>query len=178
MPTTSGMKRGGYYNAHSNEQRAALDAFLPWIEDALEDLPLPPIGSPPIGLLDAVEDDLLPRKIYQDLIFPVYFRTLAELTAPIESGADLAACFRIEKTGDRDVPAPSIWSARKPATSRYGPAAMRAFCAPLPNRFSLPPFRQRSPNPGLYRISTGGLSKDLWPTPTAMNFIISPWGHC
>jgi len=142
MPTTTGMKGDGYYNAHSNEQRVALDAFLPWIEDALVDLPLPSAGSPLIGLLDlgssegstaihamtrivealrrrsaapiwiffndlpsndfnsaspgiydvlsdalldAVEDGLLPRKIYQELIFPVYFRALAELTAPIES---------------------------------------------------------------------------------------------
>jgi len=35
MPTTTGMKGGGYYDQHSKEQRAALDAFLPWIEEAI-----------------------------------------------------------------------------------------------------------------------------------------------
>ena len=283
MPTTTGMKRGGYYNAHSDEQRAALDAFLPWIENAVADLPIssdsratlglldlgsseggnaihammrlidairrrtgaplwiffndlpsndfnqlfanlfpggilaflradifpaavggsaferivpprslhiattfnaiaflekrPPAelpnyilpmdpGAPRAGvsvgeaarepfrrqaaldlrrfyaaraeelvsggkllievfgrdgalstshgvydvlsdaLLDTVEAGRLPRKIYQDLIFPVYFRTLAELTAPLESEADLAGRFRIEKTEAREIPAP------------------------------------------------------------------------
>lgn len=52
MPTTTGMKGGGYYNAHSSEQRAALDAFLPWIEDAVTDLPIPSSDSPQLGLLD------------------------------------------------------------------------------------------------------------------------------
>ena len=49
MPTTSGMKGGGYYNAHSNEQRAALDALLPWIVDAVAGLPLRSDDRLPIG---------------------------------------------------------------------------------------------------------------------------------
>ncbi len=52
MPTTTGMKGGGYYNAHSDEQRSALDAFLPWMENAIVDLPIPPGARAPIGLLD------------------------------------------------------------------------------------------------------------------------------
>lgn len=35
MPTTTGMKGGGFYDHHSKEQRAALEAFLPWIEEAI-----------------------------------------------------------------------------------------------------------------------------------------------
>lgn len=41
MPTTTGMKGDGFYDAHSKEQRAAMDAFLPWIEQAIVDLPTP-----------------------------------------------------------------------------------------------------------------------------------------
>ena len=52
MPTTTGMKGGGYYNAHSDEQRVALDAFLPWMENAIMEIPMPSGGGPPIGLLD------------------------------------------------------------------------------------------------------------------------------
>jgi hypothetical protein len=40
MPTTIGMKGGGYYDAHSKEQLAALDEFLPWIEEAIADRPV------------------------------------------------------------------------------------------------------------------------------------------
>jgi SAM dependent carboxyl methyltransferase len=150
MPTTTGMKASGFHNENSNEQRAALDAFLPWIEDALADLPLPSAGSPPIGLLDPGSSEGsnaihammriiealrrrtdapvwvffndLPSNDFNQLfanlfpagspmipgadIVPVYFRTLAELTAPIEADADLAAVFRIEKKAVREVPAP------------------------------------------------------------------------
>ncbi len=41
MPTTTGMKGGGYYDANSKEQRSALNAFLPWLEAAITDLPSP-----------------------------------------------------------------------------------------------------------------------------------------
>jgi len=41
MPTTTGMKGGGYYDAHSKEQRSALEAFLPWIEDSISELSEP-----------------------------------------------------------------------------------------------------------------------------------------
>lgn len=118
MPTTTGMKGGGYYNTHSYVQRAALDAFLPWIEDAIADLPLSSDVSLPLGLLDLGSSEgrnaihammriseILRRRIYEDLIFPVYFRTLEELTAPIEADAELAAAFRIEKKGVREAPA-------------------------------------------------------------------------
>ncbi len=40
MPTTSGMKGGGYYDANSAAQRAAMEAFLPWIEEAAPGIPL------------------------------------------------------------------------------------------------------------------------------------------
>lgn len=45
MPTTTGMKGGGYYDANSKEQRSALNSFLPWLEEAIADLPSPTQGS-------------------------------------------------------------------------------------------------------------------------------------
>ncbi len=52
MAVTKGMKGGGYYDAHSDEQRAAMDAFLPWMEEALADLPIPAEGAAPLAFLD------------------------------------------------------------------------------------------------------------------------------
>ena len=51
MVSTTGMRGGGFYDAHSSGQRAAMDEFLPWIVEAMADLPLPTSGSP-IALLD------------------------------------------------------------------------------------------------------------------------------
>jgi len=51
MPTTTGMKTGGFYDAHSSTQRAALEAFLPWLEEAIAEH-LTPVEGRPIGLLD------------------------------------------------------------------------------------------------------------------------------
>ena len=51
MASTTGMRGGGFYDAHSTGQRAAMDEFLPWIVDAMADLPLPTNGTP-IALLD------------------------------------------------------------------------------------------------------------------------------
>ncbi|MCP4403065.1 MAG: class I SAM-dependent methyltransferase [bacterium] len=58
------------------------------------------------ALLDAVEDGMLPRKFYEDLIFPVYFRTIEELVAPIGARKNLAEAFRIERAQVREVPVP------------------------------------------------------------------------
>ena len=52
MPTTTGMKRGGYYDANSSGQRAALDAFLPWIEESIAELQIPSVNPTSINLLD------------------------------------------------------------------------------------------------------------------------------
>ncbi len=53
MPSTTGMKGGGgYYNAHSKEQRSALEAFLPWIEEAIADLPISPDNQNSLSILD------------------------------------------------------------------------------------------------------------------------------
>jgi hypothetical protein len=46
------LKPGGFCDAHSSAQRAALDAFLPWLEEAVTDIERPADGHPPIGLLD------------------------------------------------------------------------------------------------------------------------------
>lgn len=52
MPSTPGMKPGGFYDSHSDAQGAAIDAFLPWLVDAIDELPVPPAGGPPLTLLD------------------------------------------------------------------------------------------------------------------------------
>lgn len=52
MPTTTGMKAGGFYDAHSGGQRSALDAFLPWLEEAVADLPLAGGDPAPVGVMD------------------------------------------------------------------------------------------------------------------------------
>jgi len=46
------MKGGGYYDSHSKEQRAALGAFLPWIEDSISELPIPSGVQTSFGILD------------------------------------------------------------------------------------------------------------------------------
>jgi hypothetical protein len=54
------------------------------------------------ALLDVIEQGKLPKSFYEDLVFPVYFRTLPELLAPIEEDRALAAAFRIEKAETRE----------------------------------------------------------------------------
>ena len=49
MASTTGMKPGGYYDSHSDAQRVAIDAFLPWLRDAVADLPT---ADAPLYLLD------------------------------------------------------------------------------------------------------------------------------
>ncbi|HAH48835.1 MAG TPA: cyclopropane-fatty-acyl-phospholipid synthase [Planctomycetaceae bacterium] len=52
MPTTTGMKGGGYYDANSREQRSASQSFLPWLETAIAELPEPPPHQQSWNLLD------------------------------------------------------------------------------------------------------------------------------
>jgi hypothetical protein len=52
MPSTSGMKPGGFYDSHSDSQGAAIDVYLPWLIEALGELPVPVAGRPPLTLLD------------------------------------------------------------------------------------------------------------------------------
>ncbi|HEX5398678.1 MAG TPA: cyclopropane-fatty-acyl-phospholipid synthase [Verrucomicrobiae bacterium] len=58
------------------------------------------------AILDLVEAGQLPRDVYQRLVFPIYFRTLDELVAPLKADKELQQAFRIEQTGSRDVPVP------------------------------------------------------------------------
>lgn len=46
MPSTSGMKGDGFYDANSSGQRAAIEALLSWIDEAAERLALPEVGRP------------------------------------------------------------------------------------------------------------------------------------
>ncbi len=52
MPTTQGMKPGGYYNAHSDAQRAAIDVFLPWLVESVSELPVAKGSESPLVILD------------------------------------------------------------------------------------------------------------------------------
>jgi len=52
MPTTTGMKGGGYYDANSKEQRSALETFLPWLETAIAELPSPATFQESWNVLD------------------------------------------------------------------------------------------------------------------------------
>ncbi len=58
------------------------------------------------AILDCVEGGLLPRKVYEDLIFPIYFRTIEELSAPIQTDEHLSQAFHLEKAESREVPVP------------------------------------------------------------------------
>ena len=58
------------------------------------------------ALLDLIDNGVLAQRVYEDLVFPVYFRTLKELTAPIEADSDLARAFRIDKAATIEVDAP------------------------------------------------------------------------
>ena len=46
MPSTSGMKGDGFYDANSSGQRAAVDVLQPWIDQAAERLASPESGRP------------------------------------------------------------------------------------------------------------------------------------
>ncbi|MCP4688438.1 MAG: class I SAM-dependent methyltransferase, partial [Desulfobacterales bacterium] len=56
--------------------------------------------------LDSIDEGLLPRASYEELTYPIYFRSLDELVAPIETDAQLAGAFRVENAGSREVPVP------------------------------------------------------------------------
>lgn len=58
------------------------------------------------AILDLVEAGHLPGDVYERLVFPIYFRTLDELLAPLKTDVDLQQAFRLEETGSRDVPVP------------------------------------------------------------------------
>jgi len=58
------------------------------------------------AVLDQVENDLLPKKVYEQLVFPIYFRTLDELAAPIKTDEKLRKEFRIDHLESREVAVP------------------------------------------------------------------------
>ena len=51
MPTTSGMKGGGFYDQHSSGQRSSIEILLPWVDDAAATLVLPDRAAP-VTLVD------------------------------------------------------------------------------------------------------------------------------
>jgi hypothetical protein len=58
------------------------------------------------ALLALIDDGVLPRSFYDDLVFPVYFRSIRELTAPVETDVDIAGAFRLEKADARELGVP------------------------------------------------------------------------
>lgn len=46
MPSTTGMKPGGFYDQNSTGQRSSIDLLLPWLEEAAGAIPLPDPSSP------------------------------------------------------------------------------------------------------------------------------------
>lgn len=58
------------------------------------------------AILDCAEDGILPREVYEELIFPIYFRTVEELVAPVETDERLGKAFRVEKSESREVAVP------------------------------------------------------------------------
>jgi hypothetical protein len=58
------------------------------------------------ALLDQVEAGRLPKEVYERLVFPIYFRTLEELVAPIEADESLRTAFRTDHFEAREVPVP------------------------------------------------------------------------
>ncbi len=58
------------------------------------------------ALLDLVETGLLSREFYQQLIFPIYFRSLEELIAPLEADTQLSRLLHIDKAESIEVEAP------------------------------------------------------------------------
>jgi len=58
------------------------------------------------ALLDEVEAGRLPKGVYERLVFPIYFRALDELLAPIRADESLRKVFRIDRFESREVPVP------------------------------------------------------------------------
>ncbi|MGD9723016.1 MAG: hypothetical protein AB7O59_17405 [Pirellulales bacterium] len=51
MPTVSGMKAGGFYDEHSGGQRSSIERLMDWIEEAAQDVAIPP-ADVPLALVD------------------------------------------------------------------------------------------------------------------------------
>jgi hypothetical protein len=58
------------------------------------------------AVLDAVEEGVIPASVYESLVFPIYFRSVEELIAPIKEDGELSTMFRIEKAEAVEVPVP------------------------------------------------------------------------
>jgi hypothetical protein len=58
------------------------------------------------AILDFVEEGRLSRQFYEDLVCPIYFRSIEELVAPIEQDDQLSRAFRIVKAEHCEVPVP------------------------------------------------------------------------
>ncbi len=52
MPSTTGMKSGGFYDAHSSPQRLALEPYVSWLEAAISSMELPLNTAESLRLLD------------------------------------------------------------------------------------------------------------------------------
>jgi len=58
------------------------------------------------ALLDGVDEGVLPLEVYSSLVFPIYFRSLDELPAPVTGNGLFAGKIRVEESASLEVPAP------------------------------------------------------------------------
>ncbi len=58
------------------------------------------------ALLDCIEDGIFSYEVYENIVFPIYCRTIGELVEPIKKNEYLASVFRIEKAESREVDVP------------------------------------------------------------------------
>ena len=87
------------------------------------------------AILDFVEEGSLSREFYEDLVCPIYFRSIEELIAPIEQDDQLSQAFRIVKAEHHEVPAPFNTALEetgdKATWARDYTGFMRAFTEPI-----------------------------------------------
>jgi len=107
----------------AGERHRCCDGIYDVLDDALRDL---------------IEDGRLTRADYERLVFPVYFRTIAELTAPC---ADASFPFRLDRAETMEVPVPFNEELRRSGDVQSFAASytsfVRAFSEPIV-RLSLP----------------------------------------
>ena len=120
MPVTTGMKGDQAYAAQARDDlvqfyTAGAEEMIPggkllvasfgagerfWACDGLYDV----LND---ALLDLLTSGRLRRKSYEQLVLPIYFRTVEELVEPVAGGnTDVVKLFTIDKADSMDVPVP------------------------------------------------------------------------
>ena len=105
--------------------------------------------------LDLVASGRLGREAYERLVWPCYFRTVAELLARWNEKTPQCAARSpsIAPRGTEGSRRPSSWSSDAAATRRPSPRPVPASCAPSPSRWSGQPCTGRRAHPAAHRVS-------------------------